>query len=132
MNTFIADTRNSHTAAVFTLALDDERLSARWVEWISATRTKVLALPYGDQSLLISRELYNSIGGFRPIAIMEDVDIARRLGRQHIHVFNSCALTSAERYRRHGFFWRPLRNLCCLTLWFIGLPPDLIARIYNR
>ena len=81
---FIADKRNSHTAAVFTLALDDERLSARWVEWISATRTKILALPYGDQGLLISRELYNSVGGFKPIAIMEDVDIARRLGRKRI------------------------------------------------
>ena len=85
-----------------------------------------------DQGLLISRELYNSVGGFKPIAIMEDVDIARRLGRKRIQVFNSRALTSAERYRRHGFFWRPLRNLCCLTLWFLGLSPELIARIYNR
>jgi rSAM/selenodomain-associated transferase 2 len=132
VSAFITDTAHIHTAAVFTLALDDARASARWVEWISATRTRLLALPYGDQALLVSRALYDSIGGFRPIAIMEDVDIVRRLGRARIHTFKSQAITSAERYRRHGFFWRPLRNLCCLTLWFLGVPPSFIARIYDR
>ena len=38
-------------------------------------------LPYGDQGLLISRALYDAVGGFRPLPLMEDVDLVRRLGR---------------------------------------------------
>ncbi|MDX2142016.1 MAG: TIGR04283 family arsenosugar biosynthesis glycosyltransferase [Rhodospirillaceae bacterium] len=129
---FISNPANGDAAAAFRMTLDDERPAARWVEWIAATRTRILALPYGDQGLLISRRLYDTVGGFRPIAIMEDVDIARRLGRKRIHLFQSAVVTTAERYRKHGFWWRPIRNLSCLTLWFLGVSPETIARIYNR
>jgi rSAM/selenodomain-associated transferase 2 len=129
---FMADADNAQRAATFTLRLDDGTPGARWVEWIAATRTRLLALPYGDQGLLISRALYNAVGGFRAIAIMEDVDLVRRIGRRRLHVFKSPVVTSAARYRQHGFWWRPLRNLSCLTLWFLGVSPDIIARLYNR
>jgi rSAM/selenodomain-associated transferase 2 len=129
---FMSNPAHADIAASFRLTFDDPRPAARWVERIAATRTRIMALPYGDQALLISRHLHDSIGGFRPIAIMEDVDIARRLGRARIRQFQSPVVTSAERYRRHGFWWRPLRNLSCLTLWFLGVSPDTIARFYNR
>jgi hypothetical protein len=40
------------------------------------------------------------------------------------------ALTSARRYERDGYLLRPARNLLCLGLYFLGLPPRLIARLY--
>ena len=47
-------------------------------------RARILGLPYGDQGLLIHRDLYRRIGGFRPHPIMEDVAIVRRLGRRRL------------------------------------------------
>jgi hypothetical protein len=90
-----------------------------------------LALPYGDQGLLISRRLYDAVGGYRPMPLMEDVDLVRRLGRARLHPLGASMLASARRYRRDGYWRRPLRNLCCLALYFAGVPPRVIARMYG-
>jgi hypothetical protein len=41
------------------------------------------------------------------------------------------AITSAEKWQRQGWYRRSMRNLFCLTLYFTGLPPRLIARLYG-
>jgi hypothetical protein len=41
------------------------------------------------------------------------------------------AITSAEKWRRGGWHRRSLRNLLCLWLYFAGVPPRLIARLYG-
>jgi len=94
-----------------------------------AWRTKALGLPYGDQGLLIPRDLYRSLGGYAPIPLMEDVDLARRLGRRRIDLLDADALTSAERYRRSGYLARSSRNLALLALYFAGVPPEPLARL---
>jgi len=91
----------------------------------------VLALPYGDQGLLIARRLYDAVGGFAPLPLMEDVDLARRLGPQRLARIGARCLASARRYRQDGYLWRPLRNLLCLALYFAGVPPARILRLYG-
>ncbi len=76
--------RSGDRAGYFDLALDDASPAARRLERIVAWRCRVLALPYGDQGLLISRTLYEAVGGFAPLPLMEDVDLARRLGRRRL------------------------------------------------
>ena len=44
----------------------------------------MLALPYGDQGLLIPKRLYNKLGGYRALARMEDADLVRRIGRRRL------------------------------------------------
>jgi hypothetical protein len=127
---FIADPANAARAAVFSLTLDDASPAARRLERIVAWRTRRLGLPYGDQGLLISRRLYDALGGFRDQPLMEDVDLVRRLGRARITMLDCRAVTSAARYR-NGYLARSGRNLCCLALWFFGVPPRLIAKIYG-
>lgn len=112
----------------FRLDSDDRR--ARLLERLVAWRSRVLALPYGDQGLLIHRDLLREIGGVRPLPLMEDVDLIRRLGRRRLVALDVDAITSAEKWHRHGWYRRSLRNLLCLTLYFIGVPPRLIARLY--
>jgi rSAM/selenodomain-associated transferase 2 len=118
-------------AAAFRFALDDPAPQARRVERLVAWRASVLALPYGDQGLLIPRSLHDEVGGFRPLPLMEDVDLVRRLGRRRLRLLRSRAFTSAERYRRDGWMLRPARNLGCLSLYFLGVPPTFIARLYG-
>ena len=118
-------------AAVFRFVLDDEDARARRVERLTRWRARVLGLPYGDQGLLISRRFYEGLGGYRPIPLMEDVDLARRIGRRRLEVLEADAVTSSERYRRDGWIVRPLRNLTILALYFLGLPPRLLVRLYG-
>jgi rSAM/selenodomain-associated transferase 2 len=120
------------TAAVFQFALDDPAPQARRLEKIVAWRTRVLGLPYGDQGLLIHRALYTSIGGFKAIPLMEDVDIIRRIGKRRLVVLDARAVTSAMRWQNSGWLRRSARNLFCLALYFVGVPPTVIAKVYGR
>ena len=61
---------------------------------------------------------------------MEDVDLVRRLGRHRLAGLAVDAVTSAARWERDGWWRRSARNLVCLSLYFAGVPPRLIARLY--
>lgn len=128
---FMDDPANGRRAAVFRFALDDAGAAARRLERLVAWRTRVLGLPYGDQGLLVHRAFYDGLGGFRPIPLMEDVDLVRRIGRRRLVELDAAAVTSAARYRRGGYVRRPLRNLFCLGLFFLGVDPRRIERIYR-
>ncbi len=128
---FIGDLANDGRAAVFRFALDDRGAAARRTERLVAWRCQALALPYGDQGLLLSRDTYRHVGGFRPLPLMEDVDLVRRIGRKRLALLDARAITSAERFRRAGYLVRSARNLSCLTLYFLGVPPHLIRRLYG-
>ncbi|MHB1219888.1 MAG: TIGR04283 family arsenosugar biosynthesis glycosyltransferase [Alphaproteobacteria bacterium] len=127
---FIADPANARRAAYFRLALDDADPRARRIERFAAWRCRAWALPYGDQGLLISRAFHDSLGGYRPLPLMEDVDLVRRIGRARLVMLDGTAVTSAARYRRDGWLARPLRNLFCLALYFAGVPPRAILPLY--
>ncbi|MFQ5774484.1 MAG: TIGR04283 family arsenosugar biosynthesis glycosyltransferase [Kiloniellaceae bacterium] len=128
---FIAAPGNEGRAAVFRFALDDPDPRARRVERLARWRARALALPYGDQGLLISQGLYRALGGFRPLPLMEDVDLVRRIGRRRLVVLDAAAVTSAARYRAGGWWLRPLRNLSVLALYLLGAPPGLLRRLYG-
>lgn len=119
-------------AGAFRFALDDGAWQARALERLVAFRSKVFALPYGDQGLLIHRRLYDAVGGFRTIPIMEDIDLARRLGRARMRMIEHSAVTSAARWRRSGWLRQSLRNQYCLALYFAGVAPERIRAIYER
>jgi hypothetical protein len=61
---------------------------------------------------------------------MEDVDLVRRIGRRGLRQLDIAAVTSAERWRRDGWWQRSARNLVCLTLYGLGVSPARIARLY--
>ncbi len=122
--------RAPHLAAYCRFTLDSADPRARRLESMVAWRCRVLALPYGDQALLIHRALLHGVGGIRPLPLMEDVDLIRRLGRQRLVMLDAAAITSAAKWQRDGWLRRSIRNLCCLGLWFAGVPPHRIARLY--
>lgn len=117
-------------AGYFRFALDSDAPAARRLERAVAWRCRMLALPYGDQGLLIRRATLDAVGGMRPLMLMEDVDLIRRLGRHRLVPLPASATTSAARWEREGWTRRSVRNLFCLSLWFLGVPPDRIARLY--
>lgn len=119
------------TAGYFRLAFDSDAPEARTLERIVAWRCRMFGLPYGDQGLLISRRFLDSVGGINILPLMEDVDLVRRIGRRNLVALDAVALTSAARYARDGWLRRSARNLLCLTLYFLGVPPHRIARLYG-
>jgi len=122
--------RRPDKAGYFRFALDDTGARARLWERGVALRCRMLSLPYGDQGLLISRRLYDEVGGYRPLPLMEDVDLVRRLGPSRLAPLAAKAVTSAERYRREGYVGRSARNAVLLARYFAGADPERLARAY--
>jgi rSAM/selenodomain-associated transferase 2 len=119
-------------AGFFRFKLRSQAWQARVVEAGVAFRVSILGLPYGDQGLLISRDLYRQVGGYKPLPLLEDVDLVRRLGRRRLRPLAADAITSAERWQRDGWFARSARNLSCLGLYLAGVSPARVAQIYHR
>jgi rSAM/selenodomain-associated transferase 2 len=122
---------NASSAGYFRFRLVCADPRARRLERLVALRCRLFALPYGDQGLLVQRDLLREAGGIRPLPLMEDVDLVRRLGRHRLVALDADAVTSAERWQRDGWLRRSARNLLCLSLWFAGMPPARIARLYR-
>ncbi len=118
-------------AAYFQLSFDDQKPSALRIAFWANWRARLFGLPYGDQGLLISRTLYKATGGFQPIALMEDVDLVRKLGKARLRSLPAAVETSAERYRQGGWWFVPLRNLALLAAFLSGISPDRIKRWYR-
>jgi rSAM/selenodomain-associated transferase 2 len=129
---FIARPEAATQAGYFRFALDDAAPEARRLEAMVAWRCRALGLPYGDQGLLIGRNFYQALGGYEAIPLMEDVALIRRIGRKRLVALPPAFITSAEKWQRDGWYARSARNLFCLTLWFAGVSPDRIARVYAR
>ena len=128
---FAADSANGEKAGYFRLVFATHAPQARRVAALANWRARIFGLPYGDQGLLISHKFYTKIGGYRPLPLMEDVDLVRRIGKPHLVELAAVAATSAQRYERDGWLLRPLRNLFCLALFFAGVSPRAIQRLYR-
>jgi rSAM/selenodomain-associated transferase 2 len=118
-------------AGCFRFRLDDRAWQARLIESGVALRVWCFGLPYGDQGLLVSRALYERVGGYAALPLMEDVDLVGRIGWRRLRVIRADALTSAARWRRDGWFRRSARNLCCLFLHRFGMSEERLARLYE-
>ncbi len=116
-------------AAAFRFALDDEGMAPRCLEGLVRLRCALLRLPYGDQGLLIPRRLYDKVGGYRELPVMEDLDLVRRLGT--VKMLRGRAVTSAQRYRREGYVRRSLKNQMCLVLYALNVPAARISQFYG-
>lgn len=119
-------------AGWFRLEFDAEGRAPRFVAGWANLRSRWLGLPYGDQGLLIHRGLYRAVGGHPKQPLMEDVAIARALGRKRLTGLSAAARTGADRYLRDGWVRRGLRNLLLLTRYFLGASPEALAAAYRK
>ncbi|MEL7107972.1 MAG: TIGR04283 family arsenosugar biosynthesis glycosyltransferase [Pseudomonadota bacterium] len=124
-------TDRAKQAAVFTLAFRSDHTMAKVVARRANWRARTLGLPYGDQGLLISRKLYNEIGGYPDTPFMEDVQIIRALGKKRIAILSAEARTDASKYDRDGWRRRSWRNAYLITRYLLGARPESLAKMYK-
>lgn len=117
----------------FDLGIDAPGVAYRLIEKGASFRSRLTRVPYGDQALFLRRNAYFQIGGFRPIPLMEDVDLMRRLKRagKKIRFVRQPVWTSARRWQREGILFCTLRNYALIILYYLGVSPDRLCRYYR-
>jgi len=118
--------------AVWRLAIAASGAWPRVMEFGARIRDRLGGLPYGDQGLLVRRTLFDAVGGFAEIPIMEDVAIVRALGkRARIERLKAPIVVSPRRWEREGPYRVWLRNVMLISAYSVGVSPHRLARWYR-
>jgi rSAM/selenodomain-associated transferase 2 len=119
------------TGAYFKLRFRARGVMPMMVACWANLRSRAFGLPYGDQGLLLSRDLYDWAGGYSDQPLMEDVAIARALSGR-LRMLPARALTSAAKYEKQGWVRRGAGNLWTLTRYLGGTDPSELTESYRR
>ena len=120
-------------AGAFKLRIDASLLSLRWVEWGINVRSHFYQMPYGDQGIFLTKAVFQQIGGFPELPIMEDFELMRRLKRiGRIVIIPTPVVTSARRWLQKGVFKTTLLNQIVIIAYLLGVSPERICRWYRR
>jgi rSAM/selenodomain-associated transferase 2 len=117
----------------FLVVFDGESGFARWLTGFYAWLRR-FALYYGDSGIFVRRAVYEAIGGFKPIPLMEDYDFVRRLERAGptIRIDAPPLVSSSRKFAgRHpvAIFWG---WTVVHILYWLSVAPERIARFYYR
>ena len=113
----------------FQLEFDVAGPMFRFYSWCTQFPSRFLH--FGDQAFFMRREVFEEIGGFRPLPFLEDVDFVRRLRRcGRFAVLSTRVVTASRRFMRHGIVRQMLRNIVLVTLFELGISPERLARFY--
>src|SRR5579863_3030645 len=116
----------------FDLHIDSRRHLCKLVARAASRRSRWLRLPYGDQGIFVWRQVFEALGGFPEIPIMEDVSFARRLRRAgRLTFIHSGLVTSGRRWNANGVMRTTLVNLWVAMLFLLRVPPSELRRIYD-
>lgn len=88
----------------------------------------------GDQTLFITRELFNQIGGFREdFAIMEDYDLIKKIQRNSsFKIIQKDATVSSRKYNDNGYFRVQIANLTVFMMYFAGSTQEMMCHAYRN
>ncbi len=125
--------RPDFAAGAFSLAIDSPSRNLSFIAGMANLRSRLLHLPYGDQALFTTRQMFMAIGGFAEIAIMEDfVFIENVKKRGTIFILPELATTSARRWQNMGIVQTTIINQLIVIGYRMGIPPATLAGWYQR
>ena len=125
--------QNGIVAGAFRLAIDSTHVGIRFIEATTYLRSRCLRLPYGDQALFMKKALFEEIGGFPEMPIMEDFILVRRLKRKgKIVIVPKAVITSPRRWLRFGILRTSLINHLIVMAYYLGISPDRLSHWYRR
>lgn len=117
----------------FKFQTDGPGMLMRLVEKVTNLRSSVFQLPYGDQGLFLEKRVFQEMGGFAPMPIMEDLDLVRCLRqRGRIVTLPEAAMTSARRWQQLGVVRTTIINQLMLVGFFCNVPLSWLERFYRR
>lgn len=120
-------------AGAFELTINSAEKSLRWVELMVKIRSHLFRLPYGDQGIFIRKKVFEQIGGYRNLAIMEDFDLIQRLKCQGVvAIASGQVITSGRRWQKLGVWKTTTINQLVIVGYYLGVSPTKLKSLYCR
>jgi len=117
----------------FDLRVDDDAPMLRLIGWLISERSRLSRTGTGDQAIFVRREVFERLGGYRDIAVCEDLDLARRLKRAgRVACLRSQVTTSARRWSECGVLATTARMWFIRVAFLLGVSPSRLAHLYKR
>ena len=117
----------------FDVRLSGRHFLFRVIERLMNWRSRVSGIATGDQGLFVRRDVYRMLGGFAPIALMEDVEFSTRLkwvGKPAR--LRGPVIASSRRWEERGIMRTILLMWALRFLYWLGVSPERLARRYHR
>lgn len=115
----------------FTLKFDSPKFLLRLIAFFS--RFKFRYFHYGDQGIFVRRSVFQQLGGFREMPIMEDLDFLQRLRRTgQVVLIKQPVTTSARRFLKNGILLQQLLNVVLVISYLVGARPESLSTWYKR
>ena len=115
----------------------DIRLSGRHplfriIESFMNIRTRLTGINTGDHAIFISRDLFNAIGGFKEIPLMEDIELSKRLKKIAQPVcLRHKVITSSRRWEEGGIIKTVLMMWILRLRYYLGANPETLVTYYE-
>jgi rSAM/selenodomain-associated transferase 2 len=124
--------RSTHGWGRFDVTIDGRHPMLKLVAATMNLRSRITGIATGDQAIFVKRELFQSVGGFPAIPLMEDIALSKRLKRLGKPLcLRERAVTSGRRWETHGVF-RTIFLMWRLRLaYFFGADPAALAGRYR-
>ena len=121
-------------AGAFDLGIESSEFRYRIIECVANIRARVTRLMYGDQGMFLRKEVFDRIGGFANIPLMEDVEISKRLKKLGKIVFVKPPVkASPRRWVNEGLLYTTLRDWTIAFLYtFIKVSPEKLIKHYGE
>ena len=115
----------------FDVALDGSHWMLPVVARLISYRSRMSKVGTGDQALFVRREVFQRMGGFPDIPLMEDIAFCRALKRLgEVACLRSRVITSARRWEVDGI-WRTIFRMWTLKLLYLmGVSPEHLKQFY--
>ncbi len=123
--------RRGVVAGCFRMRVRADGWTYRLIDACATARVRLTGLIYGDQGLFVARRMFERIGGFPPLLLMEDVFFSKQLRSQGRIVVAPCRIfVSPRRWQRQGLVRQTLRNWALIALAAAGVSPNRLAAFY--
>lgn len=119
-------------ATAFRLSYDSDRLFYRILARLAHWRSRASQMVHGDQAIAVSRDDYFGVGGFPPVALMEEYYLLPKLRRRGPMVILPDRIrTSVRRYEKNRPLFNAIRNTALIGLHYCGVSADRLAMYYS-
>ncbi len=116
----------------FDVRLSGQHWAFRMIEWMINIRSRLTKISTGDQVQFVRRDVFETMGGFAALPLLEDVEFSKRLKKLgRIACLRDTVVTSSRRWQKHGIVRTVWLMWKIRWLYWLGVAPEKLARMYR-